>query len=342
MKPQNVKTIDWYRYNALFFMEHIMGDNMFEKIFGNNKRKLIAKIDKYLAGTEDYNVYEIDNLPADISDEEFLSQCYEPNLPKVFRGAAKNWPAVQKWSTEFFKTNYGHYQVELIDNAGLAPGQQREVMTLGDYITQVEGGSRKYLKFSDIVNEDDGLKSDFDLAWLRKMVALPLSWGEDLKTFMGVGGTLTPLHIGFSPVLFIQVTGQKKWHFYPSTDRLFLNAKTERASYMFSDADPYKKDDPKFPLFKYAKHYEITLNPGDVLWFPSFTWHQVENVTPSIGIRYGRGSFGTAFKSSKLLTLLFFMVTKPSLPEHLYNSYLKKKLVVKPIDPQTNTVRKKD
>jgi lysine-specific demethylase 8 len=312
-----------------------MGGNLFSRVFGNIKKRFYEEMNVKLAGNEDYNVYEIENLPANISDADFLKLCYEPNMPKVFRGAAKDWPAIKKWGLDFFEKEHGHKVVELLAIQGLAPGQQYETMTLADYIKEVRKGTRKYLKFSDIVNFDDNLKADFDLKWLRKMTALPLSWGEDLKTFMGVGGTLTPLHIGFSPVLFIQVTGQKKWHFYPSTDRMFLNARTERASYMFSDADPYKKDDPNFPLLKYAKHYEIILNPGDVLWFPSFTWHQVENITPSIGIRYGRGSFGCAWKSSKLLTILFFLVTKPSLPEHLYNSYIKKKLVVKDIKPNT-------
>jgi hypothetical protein len=335
MKPSNVKTKDWVYYNSLFFIEHIFGNRFFDRFFDAYKKNLFAKIDDYLSGTEDYKTYEIESLDNNISNEDFLKLCYEPVMPKVFRGAAKDWPAVNKWSLDFFEKNYGNYEVELIDNAGLAPGQQREVITLKDYINQIRNGSRKYLKFSDIVNEDDNMKRDFDLKWLRKMTALPFSWGEDLKTFMGVGGTLTPLHIGFSPVLFVQVTGQKKWHFYPCTDRMFLNAKTERASYMYSDADPYKKDDPNFPLFKYAKHYEITLEPGDVLWFPSFTWHQVENLSPSIGIRYGRGSLGAAWKSSKLLTTLFFMVTKPSLPEHIYNSYFKKKLVVKEISQST-------
>src|ERR1019366_5527023 len=155
--------------------------------------------------------------------------------------------------------------------------------------------------------------SDFDLEWLRKLFALPLSWGEDLKMFMGVKGTITPLHVGFSPVLFVQVMGQKKWTLYPPTDRIYLDCRTERTSYLFSHADPYKTDDPRFPLLKYARRYEVVLDPGDILWFPSFTWHHVENLSTTIGIRYGRTSLGTALRSSKLLTLLIFLATKPTI-----------------------------
>ncbi len=329
MKPKHVKTLDWYHYNALFFMDHLLGRRFFQQIFGRNKAALFTKVDKYLKGTEDFTVHSIEELPADISDNDFLDLCYKSGKPIVFRGAAKNWPAIQNWSLDFFEKHHGDKIIELIDHQGMAPGQEKEIMTMKKYIHEIRNGSRKYLKFSDIVNEDVNLKSDFDLKWLRKLTNLPLSWGEDLKTFMGIGGTITPLHIGFSSVFFIQVTGQKKWHFYPPTDRMFLDAWTERGTAMFSDADPYKKEDPAFPLFKYAKHSTVVLNPGDVLWFPSYTWHQVENLTLSIGIRYGRPSIATSWKSSKLLTFLFFMITKPNLFSHLYNNVFRKGLVVK-------------
>lgn len=310
-----------------------MGYKRFQKYLGTRESKLYQKMDLYLAGTEDMKVYEVEELDNNISDEDFVKQWREDGAPKVFRGVAKDWPAVQKWDLDFFEKNYGNKEVEIMDHVGMAPDQEYEKLYFGDYIRQIKNGSLKYLKFSEIVNENDELKSDFDLQWLRKMTALPVSWGEDLKTFMGIKGTITPFHIGFSPVLFVNVMGRKKWTLYPPSNRLFVDARTDRSSYMFSNVNPNHRNDPQFPLYKYAHQYEIILEPGDVLWFPSFTWHYVENLTTTIGIRYGRGSMATAWKSSKLLTAMFFMVTKPSIPEHLYNTYIKKKLVVKDVKP---------
>jgi hypothetical protein len=328
MKPANVKTIDWYRYNTLFFLEHILGYPRFLKYFGAQQKRLYEKVDNYLTGTETTKTLEVDIVDNNLTEEEFIKQCYNPVMPKVFKGAAKDWEAVKKWNLDYFEKEHGHYQILMIDNVGLADDQQFESTTFGEYIKELRQGSRKYLKFSNVVNEHENLKTHFDLKWLRKLNKLPFGWGEDLKMFMGIGGTITPLHVGFSPVLFVQVMGQKKWTFYPPTDRMFLDARTERTSYMFSNADPYNRNNPNYPLQKYAQQYQVTLDPGDVLWFPSFTWHHVENLSTTIGIRYGRSTLGCAWKSSKMMTTLIFLATKPSALEHFITSYREKKNIL--------------
>jgi hypothetical protein len=326
MKPANVETADWYRYNALLFMEHWLGYPRFQKYFGKTQKKLFDKVDNYLAGTEPKEILPVEEADNDISDEDFIKQVYEPKMPKVFRGAANEWGAVKKWSLDYFENEYGDKPVLMIDNKGINENQKLESMNMRQFIREIKAGAPKYLQFSNVVNDDETLRNDFDVKWLRKLAAIPASWGDDLKMFIGIKGTLTPLHNGFNPVMFIQVVGQKKWTFYKIQDRMFIDSRTIRAGYFFSDIDPHNINDPKYPLQKYAQRYEITLNPGDVLWFNSFIWHQVENLTPTIGIRYGRSSFHCPWKSSKMLTALILLSTKPSLIErYIYSSpWLKK------------------
>jgi len=328
MKPANVRKNDWYYYNTLLFMEHILGYTRFQKYLGNTQRSLFEKVDKYLAGTEPTSILPVDSVDKDISDEEFIKTCYEPCMPKVFRGAAKEWGATKKWSLDYFEKEYGDKQVLMIDNKGINDKQELEPMNMAQFIQEIKKGSPKYLQFSNVVNEDESLKSDFDLKWLRKLAAIPLSWGDDLKMFIGMEGTLTTLHNGFNPVLFIQVMGKKKWTFYKVQDRMFIDSRTIRAGYFFSDVNPHNIENPKFPLQKYAQRYEVILEPGDVLWFNSFIWHQVENLSPTIGIRYGRSSFACPWKSSKMLTMLILLSTKPSLIErYVYSSSFFKKIM---------------
>ena len=323
MRPEGIKRTDWINYNCLFVFEHFLGFRLFEKFFGVTRRNLFKKMDVYLKESGRGENCEIKNVSKDITKEEFIEQCYNPVLPKIFKGAAKEWQVVKKWNLDFFEQYHGDKEVILNDNVGITT-QTFEKLDLKYYIKQLRSGSLKYLKFSDIVNDDENLKNDFDLKWLRRF-NMRFSWAEDLKMFMGGKGTITPIHVGFSGFLFVQVMGKKKWILYPPGERIFLDPRTERIFYYYSNANPYNTNDPDFPLLKYAKKYEVVLEPGDVLWVPPFTWHHVENHTDSIGIRYGRSSIPSSFKSSKMLTILFFLATKPNIISHLYTSLRNKR-----------------
>ena len=312
MKPNEIKFIDWIEYNTLFVFEHFLGYKPFCKLFGKCQGKLFKRIDSYLTGKEIKGSIEINEVDKDIPFEEFMKTCYQKRVPVVFRGAACEWGAIKKWSPDFFEYNYGNQKIILNDNVGLAD-QKFEVLSLADYVKQFKSRSLKYLRFSDIVSRNKELLEDFDLRWLRRF-NLPLSWGEDVKMFMGIKGSLTPLHVGFSDFLFVQVMGQKKWIFYPTNNRLFLDARTERTLHYYSNANPYNVIDKNYPLLKYAQPFEVILNPGDVLWVPSLVWHHVENKSDSIGIRFGRSSLFSGLKSSIVFTILMFLFsTKPNL-----------------------------
>jgi hypothetical protein len=162
------------------------------------------------------------------------------------------------------------------------------------------------------MDDDSTLKNDFDLNWLRKF-HLSTSFGEQFLMFMGGKNTITPIHCGFSHTLFVQITGKKKWILWAPNERIFFDPRAERRSYFHTNADPYKLDDPNFPLLKYINRYEVILEAGDVLWFPSLLWHQVENQTDSISVAYKFADIPTALHSSRLLAPLYFTATKPNL-----------------------------
>lgn len=324
MKPSDVKSSHWLKFNLFFFLEHILGYSRFQKTLGQYRKELYAEIDRYFKNSgRGAGSHELLNINKDISFSDFKKLCYEPVMPRVFRKAALEWPAIKKWNLEFFEDKYGDKKIVLNDNVGLNPQEYDDSMNLKQYINQLREGSLKYLKFSRIVHDDDNLKNDLNLAWLRQF-HLPGSFREEFQMFMGGQGTLTPLHVGFSCNLFVQVMGRKKWILYPAGDRIFLDPRAERTFYYYSKANPYNLDDPNFPLLKYARKYEIILEPGDVLWNPPFTWHHVENLTHSIGIGYRFNSVLAAFKSSKVLASLIFMATKPNIFHHFYVSLTQK------------------
>ena len=50
-----------------------------------------------------------------------------------------------------------------------------------------------------------------------------------------------------------------------------------------------------------------------MVWFPAYCWHQVENVTESIGVAYKWFHIQSALRASRMLTSLFFCSTNPTL-----------------------------
>jgi len=254
--------------------------------------------------------------------EAFKKYRYNTDVPLVFRKAAIDWPAVKKWSLDFFATYYGSQDVTINDNPGLIDkksSQNFEKLQLNQYISLLKEGSLNYLKFSRLVQEEKKLQDDLDLEWLRKF-HMPASFGELFYLFIGGKGTITPVHDGFAGTLFVQISGRKKWILYPTRDRIFLDPRPTRSSYFYSKANPYNLEDPDFPLLKYARKCEITIEPGDILWVPPFMWHQVENLDHSIGLAYKFANLPVALMSSKVLTALWLMATNPN----ILHSYITK------------------
>lgn len=314
MKPNNVKSSHWFTYNTLFFLEHVLGEKKYQKLFGNFEKKLFEKIDSYATehpADEDFKIIEH-------SEGNYPEPHCHPYFPVIYRGIAKNWNCSKKWSFDFFTEKFGEQDVTLINNAGLVKDsdQAYDVIKFSEYIKRLRNGSKEYLKFSRIVDEQSSLREDFDYSWLRKF-RTRFAQNDLFYFFMGGKNTITPIHDGFAITVFVQVKGSKRWVFYPCNQRLFIGARPRRYNYFYSEADPYVFDNPKFPLIKHAKKYEVLVHEGDVLYFPSLVWHQVENVTDTIGVAYKFASIPSGFTSSKMLATCFFLATKPWLIETL-------------------------
>jgi len=316
MAPQGVTGYQWFKFNLYFVLEHFFGYRRIEKVIGKSRNALYKEIDDQLKDSGRGELLQHPVVNGDISVEELSKKyLFNVDVPVVFKGVATEWGSVKKWSYEFFKTRYGDKELSLIDNVGVIDRnspQAYETMTFSDYITELQAGSPKYLKFSRVMDDDSTLKGDFDRKWLEKF-HLPTSFGVQFLMFMGGAKTMTPIHCGFANTVFVQITGRKKWIMWAPNERIFFDPRAERRSYNYTDADPYDLNNPRFPLFKYAKRYEIILEPGDVLWFPSHLWHQVENIDGGVSVAYKFVNLPTSFKSSFTLTTLFFLATRPNI-----------------------------
>lgn len=320
-----IGTYEWVVYNLMFISEHFIGLKLSNLFFKKLRKKIVEKVEK------------IDNIHSrgeiiPIEDIEYASfEEFKLKNPKyftslaVFRGITKDWPSTQKWNKDFFKTNYGSTQINMIDNKGLVDPEVKNEFketNFKNYFDEVETDKSKYLRFSRILDHNPELLKDLDLKWLEQFNGGKKDGGTYM--FIGEGGTKTPMHAAIAHTVFIQVNGVKKWTIYAPNERFFLEVKAERFPYFRTDANPNIKDDPEHPLLKYARKYEIILEEGDILWMPSFYWHYVENQSSNIGVAYKFARPLDSFKISKVLTTLTFLQTKPPLIVYYFYNLFKK------------------
>ena len=327
MRPDLITQRQWILYNFYLVLEHFIGIKNSEKYLRKHKNKLYEEI-KTNPGME--------GRGRTIKTEEVVCLDFEPfktnrralmDGPLVFKGAAAEWPCTKKWSKEYFRENFSGYNVSLVGNVGLADREnqnQYKKASFGEFIDKIGKEKHNYLRFSRIIDDEPSLRNDMNVSWMEQFRS-KFSRGGFLYLFMGEAGSKTAMHTAIIQSLFIQIKGQKKWTIFAPNERLFVDGIADRRPYYYSHANPNNPDDPNFPLLKYAKKYEIVLDEGDVLWFPSFYWHYVENLSPNIGVTYKFTDFYWSFNLSKVLTSLIFLGTKPTLIESFYYNTFKKR-----------------
>jgi hypothetical protein len=327
MKPEGISQKQWIKYNALFVAEHFIGINASAKYLGRIKASLFDEIAQNpVIQKRAVTYYNNDILCPNL--EDILKNRQElMKGPLLFKGAAKDWECTKQWSADFFQKFYANQEVILVGSKGLTNKENQNKFkkeSLGEFIDSAKKDPKNYLRFSRIVDTDPILRSHINVAWLEQFKS-KVSKGGNMYMFMGESGSKTDMHAATIQSLFIQVKGQKKWTIYPANERIFVDAFADRRPYYYTDANPNNENDPKYPLLKFSKKYEIILDEGDVLWFPAFYWHYVENLTSNIGVTYKFTDFHESFKMSKVLTILLFFITKPNIIAIFFYNLIKKK-----------------
>jgi hypothetical protein len=233
--------------------------------------------------------------------------------PRVFRGAAKDWVCVRRWSLEDLARRFASDPVRLFGIEGLKRGtsEGHETVAFAEFARRMLGGSGDYLRFAPFALAHPELGADLDQDWLA---ARGWSRGRDpLQFFIGGQGGRTPMHCELPGNFSVQVLGRKRWTLHPPGTLLFLDPPAARRQYCFSEAADAPRPE-RYPLYELAERYETVLEPGDVLWNPPFWWHDVVNLSPvSIGVSCRVTSLSQALRTSPLLTAARCLARNPNI-----------------------------
>jgi hypothetical protein len=225
-----------------------------------------------------------------ITREDFKKNYLDRRKPLIIKGLTKDWPAREKWTTDYFKEIAGEIEVKLVDNSKADPTKVINAsvasMCFGEYLDLIKREPTELRIFflnlfkhkPDLIN-DIVVPKDLMGGFIESMPAM----------FFGGSSAITFLHYDIDlPHLFHTHFGGRK-HII-----LFDNKWKKRlycipnTTYALEDYDVASPDFEKFPALRGVEGYEVFLEHGDTLFMPTGMWHWM---------RYLDGSFSLTLRA---------------------------------------------
>ena len=302
------------RYQIWRILDHITGKGIPAVRFTNQRNKIINNIlSKKLVDTTTGEIRQVDRRK-DLSKKQFKDQYLKKGIPVVMEGKANDWKCVKKWSIDWLYDNYCNDEVAIFNPLDSNTGKVNyniEETTLKMVIEAMKiGDTTKYSRFNRLLYDHPELLDDFNWKWLYKM-RNNISSGKTFQVFIGGKGTNTTLHCASEHNLFTQVYGEKLLFLYAPKSDILLDPPITRSPYFYSKFNPENPNLNEFPAAKYLCTWECILKPGDVLFNPPLWWHQVKNLSHSIGVGFRWFSPFDSFRGSFINTLMTILSTNP-------------------------------
>lgn len=207
-----------------------------------------------------------------IRQKEFSETFFKPLKPLIIQDLSKSWPALKKWTPDFFKANHGNKQVKVYDSSFVTAGKhymaRLKTIPLKEYIDTIMTTSQDLRMFLyNIKSEIPELVEDITFPSLVNGLSRNF-----IFMFFGCKGSVTQMHfdIDMSHVFHTPLYGKKTVYLFPYEQEKNLHR------YPFtcrSYIDIQQPDFKQFPGLKNIQGYKVNLKPGETLYIPSGYWH---------------------------------------------------------------------
>lgn len=220
------------------------------------------------------------------SAAEFEAEFVRRSRPVILRGAIADWPAMAKWSLEYFARQLGDRELPVIREKGrshydVGGGLHYERIRFADYCALLADERPHDLYLSVRVRE---LLPELFADIRHPVYAANAPWARS-RFWLGAPDTKGPLHRDLPENLFAQIRGRKR---FLLLERRLTGLVYRHPFYSgvpnYSPVDAEAPDLARFPRFAEAPLWAAELEPGDLLYIPSLWWHQARSLTTSIGI----------------------------------------------------------
>lgn len=223
-----------------------------------------------------------------LSRDEFYRDYYLQNKPVIITGMLDDWPALEKWSLDYFRERTGAAEVEV--QMGRSSDSDYEInstrlrsrMPFSDYIdllAATEGSNDFYMTANNSSQNRVALgKLWEDIGRLPEY--LNPNSVDDGFLWIGPKGTRTPLHHDLTNNFMAQIMGSKRIKLIPA----FETARVYNHRHCFSQVDAFNIDYQRFPMMREVQLLDFTLERGELLFLPVGTWHCVEGLQTSVTV----------------------------------------------------------
>ncbi|XP_041724531.1 HSPB1-associated protein 1 homolog [Coregonus clupeaformis] len=183
--------------------------------------------------------------------------------------------------TPLFETQCSYVEARLEEFQSWTEGQTgaEDVGCFSNYPLSLYWAYADYKYIALLLQEKPSMFED--VVWSQ--FGFPGRNGRDSTLWIGTEGANTPCHLdSYGYNLVLQVQGRKRWHLFPPADTgcLYPSRIPYEESSVFSQVDVLQPDLQRFPAFRHARAYTVTLQPGQVLFVPRHWWHYVESIDP--------------------------------------------------------------
>ncbi len=218
-----------------------------------------------------------------IEQKNFSDSYFKPLKPLVIKDLAKTWPALKKWTPNFFRDQYGNKRVKVYDESFVEAGKhymsKLKTIPLREYIDTIMTSSHNLRMFLyNIKSEIPELVDDIVFPTLVNGLSKNF-----IFMFFGCKGSVTQMHfdIDMSHVLHTAIFGKKTVYLFPYEQGKNLHR------YPFtcrSYVDVERPDFEQYPGLKDAQGYKVELEQGETLYIPSGYWHHFVYDEPGYAI----------------------------------------------------------
>jgi histone arginine demethylase JMJD6 len=221
-----------------------------------------------------------------LSRKELMEEYIDPAIPVIITDAVDHWPAMGKFTPEFFKKNYGHISKEVKGvRYNMAEFVDRMLTSRTENPAPYPFSFDMEEVFPDLMKD---IRPDVVFGKVDRinhpLVPRFMIYGTIIyEIFLGGKGASFPfLHVDalYMNTQITQIYGSKEFILYGPDQTRFLYPKPGNEK--VSQVDALNPDYDQFPLFREAKPVHFVLGEGETLFFPSGWWHTTKIHEPSI------------------------------------------------------------